>query len=223
MATTKRRKRFVVTRQHSDGRQIVGEVLARPDKNGGPPQALYDYFSTDGWSVLSIIPKAEWKRAKSSGWKIRSGVLENATKGLVFPVVIKQTGHKGGRWGAHQLRSTSKAPSNIKRQLKKNKMPMYHHITVKSWLSPKEAGETIYHELDHAKFAEEEMGKFWSRYKAANGVNPSAEQLRNSWHTSYARDRKIPYDKRPCEVRARLAERTNDTLPLTLDKDSPYT
>jgi methionine aminopeptidase len=213
----RRRKRFVVTRQHTDGRSTVAEVLAYPDKSGAAPSFLYSHFTESGWSVVSIIPKTEYKRNKQGGWQVSQTVYNAEIKKLSLPVVLKQTGHKGGRWGAHQLRTVAQATKGLRKQVSGGPLPVYHHITIKSWLTPKEAGEAIYHELDHALYAEQEMSKFWNKYYVRYKRPPNAEELRKAWHTSPARSRKVSYDKRPCEVRARLAERTNDIRPIAVD------
>lgn len=155
------------------------------------------FYTTNGWTVLQVR-KGDFvnQPAIPTGprWKLAHRAVREAQEflGLTLPVTIKATGHKGGRYGCHSLRIGS------------NGRP-YHHITVKNWLDPAEAGRTLWHELTHAMQAE--------RAALAAGASAPSDWLA-AWRT--APERMGAYRSRPIEVEARSFEAFNDEQPLAV-------
>ena len=180
-----RRSRYTVT--FSDGDK--GVILAY----AGQSDEIVKHYARMGKTVVSVVkgdhvngPRA----ANGGGWSIIPANYREALDffGLTMPVKVKQTAHQGGRYGAHSFRV---GPDGRP----------YHHITVKSWLDPQQAGRTLWHELTHAMQAERE----------AAGTRTTADALR-AWRTTSAR--MGSYRDRPIEVEARAHEDYNDVTPL---------
>lgn len=154
--------------------------------------AVREWYTRRGYMVVSVTaarkPRAHNKIAK---WALNHAALRTAQRELrlAWPVEIKLTGHEGGRYGAHTLAS-------------RNGQPM-HKITVKNWLSPEQAGRTLWHELTHAMQAERAAAKF-----CATGY----AQARAAW--SKDPGRLGSYRSRAIEVEARSNERRNNDIPL---------
>ena len=191
-----RRSRFTVTVEGYPAKRVILAYTA---------QGAVDHYNSCGLRVLDVV-KGDLVNVhtpeRKGGWKL-SGRLAEAQDflGLTIPVKIKQTGHQGGRYGAHSLR--------IDRATGKP----YHHITVKSWLSVAEAGRTLWHELTHAMQAERCAAAL-----AADGPYPvaladlSASAWLRAWDTTP--ERMGSYQTRAIEVEARSYEGFNDECPL---------
>lgn len=147
------------------------------------------YYRVKGFDPVKVV-KGDYRHAEAmgdgTGWTLNRANYRAALDffGIRLPVTIKQTSHKGGRYGAHQLR-----PSG----------GLHHHITVKSWLSPEQAGQTLWHELTHAMQAER-----------CAADNPGRELV--AWRQTP--ERRGAYARRPIEVEARSYESFNVELPL---------
>jgi hypothetical protein len=183
-----RRSRFTATLQR-EGVGVTRKVILCYTA-----QDAVDYYSRRGWTVLNVV-KGDLVNAGAptgAGWKLAN--LQDALDflGLTLPVKIKQTGHRGGRYGAYSLRIGADGRP-------------YHHITVKSWLTVYEAGRTLWHELTHAMQAE--------RAALAAGAVTPAEFLA-AWRTTD--ERAGSYRVRSIEVEARSFEAFNDETPLAV-------
>lgn len=170
------------------------------------------YFEGCGY-VVSRIERGDYRTARAQfnppadgGWKLDRAALAEAIAllGLSLPVKIKQTSHQGGRYGAHSFRPLR---GKFFRDPSRDTAAggMYHHITVKSWLSPEQAGRTLWHELTHAMQAERETAQ----------ATTMREQFQG-WRFCAARGRGTAYRAKPIEVEAREHEPLNDDLPLAV-------
>lgn len=191
-----RRQRYTVTLESGERKVILAY-------NGADATA---WFIGRGYRVEKV-ERGDYHHAEASsptGWRLNQGNLREAIAflGIELPVRIKQTGHKGGRYGAHGFQP-------LRGKFMKNPAldtasgGMYHNITIKNWLSPEKAGETLWHELTHAKQAEE--------------ASASATTMRakfNAWRTCESRGNGVTYMRKPVEVEAREYEKFNDELPL---------
>lgn len=127
-------------------------------------------------------------------WKINELQLQKAIEefDLRWPVRIKLTGHKGGRYGAYWLRYDWA------------KETFYHHITVKRWLSKHAAGQTLWHELTHAKQAERIAER-----------SPREHPI-FAWDEARKREAGGPYRDRISEKEASANEIRQDKRSLTI-------
>jgi hypothetical protein len=189
------RYNFIATNPRGDNGPIDVLAYSAP----GAVRVLYGHGYTDIEPVAK--PRKAKPHARAQWVKDEQAIAEVIDfLGIKLPVVIKQTGHQGGRHGAHIFRASSgKFMRNPAHDTATG--GMYHHITVKSWLSPKGAGETIWHELCHAMQAERESAH----------ATTMREQF-DAWSTCSARGG--TYDRRPVEVEARSYEHFNDEKPL---------
>lgn len=176
-----RRTRWTVTMTDGEKRVIL-------DYSGA---SATDYYTRKGFTVDHVV-KGDYRHAEAAGdgtgWKLNR---ENLAEVVAFfniqlPVTIKQTPHRGGRFGAHQLRSAYPEP--------------VHHITVKSWLSPEQAGQTLWHELCHAMQSERVC------------LDGDFSNVLAAWRRTP--ERRGAYERRPIEIEARSYESFNDELPL---------
>lgn len=125
------------------------------------------------------VPASAAKWAKDER-AIRAAI---AQLGIRRPVNIKLTGHKGGRNGAYTTRGHG------------------HNITVKNWLTPEQATETLWHELRHA-------------YQFEQCVGPATGTAALALWRSYP-GRRGSYENRPMERDARSYAAKNRHIPLT--------
>lgn len=136
------------------------------------------------WSARAVSP--------SAGWTLNAAALREAIDflGIRHRVTVKQTGHRGGRQGCHQLRPGGDGGA-------------YSHITIKSWLTPAQASQALWHELAHAMQAQR-----------AIDANPQASPVA-AWKKAYdSTNRGVAYWHKPIEVEARSYETHADELPL---------
>ena len=204
-----RRKRYDVTLQEiATGTIYHRQVLAYPTRI--VRESICAELNDRDNKVISIRPTPRRRRQAAPatpGWLVDETNLARAIKDLKikFPVRIKTTGHRGGRLGAHQLRFGYDAPRGTRIPAGTH---FYHHITVKSWLSAQNAGETIWHELTHAMQAERAI-----RESAKENHGASLVTLKKAWENHPMRKGRR-YLTRPCEVEARSYEHRNAQIPL---------
>lgn len=203
-----RRQRFTV--------EIVapGNVTSKQVILAYSAQSVIDHYNRRGIAVVGI-EKGDFRKvraaAKPSG---RYAKNERAIReaiaffDLKLPVEIKLTGHQGGRMGAHTL--SLKGGQVVHRGTRvygaQTATSLFHKISVKNWLTPEEAGRTLWHELTHAMQAE--------RAFAGLPSDASPYERAKAWQGCAERSRRIPYSRRPIEVEAREHESMNDSLPL---------
>lgn len=175
-----KRTRYTVTTQ----RPVLG--VEREVILAYSPQGAREHFEARGRVVLRVA-KGDYRCVPKGNVIIQSALREAIDAfGIKWPVRVKQTGRAGGRQGAHTL-----------------DFDLTHCITIKSWLTPSEAGRTLWHELCHAMQAERE---------ARNAGVTSPRDVLDVWSNCSARDG--AYRKRPIEVEARSFESWNDDTPL---------
>lgn len=155
-------------------------------KRTGEQTVLLAYGLNDArrWFGKNFTVKAgDWtiKPAKGGGWTLSRRKLIAAAKelGLSYPVVVKQTSREGEQRGAYRLK-----PGPL------------HSITVKSYLTPKQATMTLWHELAHARQAE---------------LSGTA----SGWRATLRDENRTPYWRRPIEVEARRLAELNAHKMLT--------
>lgn len=175
-----KRSRYTVTTQ----RPVLG--VEREVILAYGPQGAREHFEGRGRVVLKVA-KGDYRCVPKGNVIVNSALCEAIDLlDIKWPVRVKQTGRAGGRQGAHTLG-----------------YDLVHCITIKSWLTPREAGRTLWHELAHAMQAEREA-------RNAGVTRPS--DVVQVWNSCSARDG--AYRKRPIEVEARSFESWNDDLPL---------
>jgi hypothetical protein len=170
-----------------------------------------DYYTGMGYRVLSV-EAGDYRIdavTSSTGWRLDRKALAEAVEflGIECPVNVKQTGFRGGRFGAHQLRGV------LRGRFMSGKVSDFaradtvgHYITVKSWLTPEQAGQTLWHELCHAMQAERAMATLPAP------SDPSVQY--GAWVACSARGNGVAYNLKPVEVEAREYEAFNDERPL---------
>lgn len=187
MAKGRRRTRrmFLVTAPDGSEKQI--NVLCYSD------EFAISYLERAGYcNIEKFVQRKPQVPASKATWRKDERAIRNAiaSLGLTRPVTIKLTGHVGGRQGGYKPTPDGRG----------------HIITVKNYLTPKRAGEAIWHELAHAVQFER---------VASGSIGQAAIQ---SWNRSSIHVGS--YRTRPCEVEARSYEPRNDSCPLALDKRS---
>lgn len=145
-------------------------------------EAAADYFTRRGYRVIS----SKERTFKFNQFKLNTLAIREAQKffNLAYPVSIKITNHKNGRNGAY-------CPG---------KDGLSHEIIVKSWLTPQEASETLWHELTHAMQAEREQ-------------QPHESNMLPGWRRSLSRE-KGQYRNAPSELEAKRYEKRAAEFPL---------
>lgn len=183
MSRRRTRYRFLaVSPGHTDPERI--DVLSYS------PERALEVLRSKGWTnAQPVIQKAA---PAGSSWVLHTSALRQAVAslGITHSVMVKQTGHRGGRRGAHSLRRDAQGR-------------VYSHITVKSWLDPAQASRTLWHELAHAMQAQRAMDD-----------NPHVDPL-IAWKAVRASTSGgITYRDKPIEIEARSYEHRADDLPL---------
>lgn len=177
---SQRRKTYVATvRKH--GIRDERPIRAYSSK------AVSDYYERQGYEVLAVKAKPRQRRAPVrplNQFKLNTLAIHEAKKffNLRYPVSIRVTNHQGGRMGGYR-------PANN---------GLSHEISIKSWLTPEQASETLWHELAHAMQNEREQNsweptmspaykRMWEREKGQYKRAPSEReanrfQLRGKTH-----------------------------------------
>ena len=158
------RKRYTVTA--ADGSQAV--VLAYS------AHGAREYYSQRGLTIVRVERGDYRKKARnatikaSGGFRIDRVALADAIEflGLTLPVDIRFHSRVGNTNGIHRFR--------------KNR----HVIMLKSYLKPKDASNTLWHELTHARQAERALSRG------------------ERWQDVTAEQRNYPYSVRPIEREA---------------------
>jgi hypothetical protein len=178
---TRRRSRSKWT-AYKNGQVTTIDVLAYGESN-----ALAILHANGYTSCQRITTKARAHNSASAAtWAKNERAIREAIAflGIKRPVTIKLTGRRGGRRGAYRPSTDATG----------------HHITIKNYLTPEQAGMTLWHELCHAMQFEREVG---------DQVGGGALIRWNS-----ADDHKGSYLNRPIEIEARSYEAHNAELPL---------
>lgn len=210
---TRRRTRFTATIQRP-GTGVTRKVILAYEA-----ASVRAHYERLGWTVLQITrgdyrtrerQQARVATRPRGGWTLDRPALAEAIEllGIKLPVEIKQTGGQPGvgRHGAHGLR-----PSGGSVRIQGGRCyntdtatGIGHHITVKSWLTPDEAGRTLWHELAHCAQSERVMNRL-----------PDSATIRDcimAWHRAYRNG--VSYEHKSWERDARDHEPMNDDLPL---------
>lgn len=199
-----RRTRFTVTvliPSHDDPQR---KVILAYDADGA-----CNYFQRRNYVVLNV-ERGDYRRverraaAPAGGFTIDRVNLAEAIDllGIKFPVQIKFNSRNGATLGNHRFVPRA-GKFKVNPDLDTASGGMVHRIMLKSYLTPDQAGRTLWHELTHAMQAERESA--------------SAATMREAfeaWRFCSARGRGTTYLRKPIEVEAREHEPLNDDLPL---------
>lgn len=159
------------------------------------------FLSRKGYRIHSFITAAQAVAQKqNAGWRKSLAGLTRARQelGITLPILIKQTSRIGDQQGIHSL------------HLENGKL--HHHIIVKSYLTPEEATEVLWHELTHAAQAER---------AAAKVVRPEdfsalSYRVKTAWTAEQIHQRDWPYSRRPIEREANENMRKFAHIPLAI-------
>lgn len=172
-----------------------------------------NYFTGRGYQVHSLTPhrpSKSWTRPANKPWRKDERAIREAIEflGLTLPVRIKLTGHAAGRHGAHHLypeggtvRHSGTRIWNID-----TATGLFHHITVKSWLSAAEASRVIWHELAHAMQAEHALAEL--------PADAHPREAIEAWVACESHGRGVTYEDKPVEIEAREYEEFATEQPL---------
>lgn len=155
-------------------------------------EQVRDHYTRQGFDVRSVA-KGDFRKTERTnevvssggGWTIDEEAVKQAAEllGVKRPVKVRTHARVGGTHGNYRLRN------------RRPEQP-YHDIMVKSYLSPSQASETLWHELTHAS-------------QADRCDTPEA------WEAFSRNQRRYPYRVRPIEVEARETSKTFADVPLT--------
>lgn len=182
-----RRARWEATCE-KNGLQSVRHAL------GATAQEAIDAWNYNGFKVLTVPQKVQRGQANGNKRKlplnqfyVDKQALAEAQRhiGLAIPIVIKLTGHQGGRRGAYRA------------------CDGYHRITLKSWMDYEQASRTLWHELCHAAQAER-----IARDSGHGDIVRAQRQMQNA-------SRNVSYLNKRHEVEARSWESRAAERPLT--------
>lgn len=189
-----RRTRYTVTHRTSAG--IKQAVVLGYSLDG-----IRIHMIRCGYDVTKVV-KGDYRAAPravaqsgGTGWKLDRRALNAAAKslGLKLPVHIKTNSKYGGTNGTYRFKDAAKAP----RGFAMANASAYHNIVIKSYLTPQQATETMWHELQHAVQAE----------RAGSVI---------AWN-AFTRDQKrYSYKRRPIEIEARRVASANAHKMLAL-------
>lgn len=207
-----RRSRYTVTASHESSNEIVKRVVLCYSAD----DARY-YYAKRGYAVLHV-ERGDYRRKQAAqaarsrgGFHIDQAALAKAKAhfGLKLPVEIKLNGRVGNTLGIYRL-----SPKGSGVIVKGGRIygldsadRLVHEITLKSYLTPEKAGESLYHELTHAMQAERELARL------PEGLTV-AEKFRKRTALHAAKNKYIRYEDKPCEREARKSEALNATMPL---------
>lgn len=188
-----RRSRFSVT--FADGSRKV--ILAYT------AQGAVDHYRRLGKRVVGVVKgdyRIDAQRAEG-GWKLDRAAYREALDflGIKWPVEIKVTSREGSRHGAHRLACVRGV--------------VVHRITVKDYLTPEQAGKTLWHELTHAMQSERCAAKVAADCGWDERHMPISARM-EAWRETD--EREGSYRTRPIEVEARKYEAYNEALPLAV-------
>lgn len=194
MSTSRRRSRFTVTVENFSGEHIPFVILAY-DAAGAQT-----YYARAGYKVVKVEagdfrrkagPKVRTQQGATKTLKINRANLAKAIEFLELdrPVDLHFNSRYGSTYGNHRCR-----PVGL--------FGWKHRIMVKSYLTPEQAGETLWHELGH--------GLQFERDIIALGLNHRESLTR--WNKAY-RDG-TSYRNKPYEIEARSFEQHNVEIPL---------
>lgn len=185
--TKPRRQRFVVTYIKNGNRTTI-DVLAF-SKDSAVLTA-----HRNGIQPLSIVPFT--KNARPS-YRLNQGAIAIAKRqlGISWPVSIA---YKGKERGTHKARIDAKGTP-------------YHQICLNAFLTPEDAGRTLWHELRHAQQSEE--------LSRSCGSMPGTPEYSRAHSLAYlgkrpGQRRGTNYRTRLWEIEARQTEKNNDGRPL---------
>lgn len=191
-----RRTRYTVTLASGEEKLILAYDAA----------GARDHYERRGLAVIHVVKgdlvNGPAARPQGGGWRIDRANLRQAIEvlGIRHPVEIKQTSRVGNQQGRHRP-----TPTGGQVYIRGGKVynpdtatGLKHSITVKSYLTPEEAGRTLWHELTHAMQAER--------------IEGTPAQVLRALHAQY-RDG-TPYRHKPMEVEARSFGSWNDDCPL---------
>lgn len=172
-----RRTRFTVTLEGNAPRVILAYTA----------DYVRGHYEKLGYNVLSVERGDHRTKARHAaikacgGFRIDAAALAAAVAeiGLTLPVRLAYNGRVGNTNGNYRFRGT------------------HHAIMLKSYHTPQQATETLWHELCHAMQAER------------------AGDLK-AWSGVYAQQRRYPYSRRPIEVEARQFAAARSHRPLAV-------
>ena len=131
-----------------------------------------------------------------AGWRLDEAALTHAQSllGLRWPVSVVTNAREGGTAGNYRITRGTEAPARLSHLWA---VPLYHRVMLKSYLTPEEANESLWHELIHACQAEREGSVYaWQSYNANQN---------RGWN----------YNARPMEVEAREGAKKFSHIRLT--------
>lgn len=193
---SRRRTRYTVTCSHHSDNAVVRKVVLAYSAEGAA-----DYYTAKGYVVLSVAKgdlvakAAAAQRHEGGGFRVSQAALREAiaTMDLKWPVRLSMSSKVvtvAGADGNHSVRASFGQP--------------FHRIMLKSYLTPRRAGEVLWHELTHAMQAER---------AAATAGAVAFYDVNHAWNT-HARQFKGLYRNSPLEIEAREFESWNNDLPL---------
>lgn len=187
MPAQRRRTRYTITYRTSAG---IKQTVAL----GYSVEGLREHLIGHGYDVIKVVKgdfraiPAKVVQSGGTGWTLDRRALNAAAKflGLKLPVHVKTNSKYGGTNGTYRFKPSTKAPKGFAVA----NATAFHNIVVKSYLTPQQATETLWHELQHAVQAERQG-------------SPTV------WNI-YSRDQKrYPYSRRPIEIEARKVASAN--------------
>lgn len=182
----KRRQRYTVTTTTS---KVV--VLAYSEQ-GARSVALFNGLTPTG------IAKGDYRLSGNpkKGWTLDEAALRRAQSllGLRWPVIVATNSREGSTLGNYHLRCGTSAPKRLSWLWIES---YYHRIMLKSYLTPQDANESLWHELIHAKQAE----------------NAGSVQAWLGWHNQQRQN--WNYNDRPMEIEAREGAKKFSGMVLT--------
>lgn len=192
------------------GGQEITKLIIAPNA-----ESVRAHYTGRGYKVKSVVPynTAHVKAKNGGGWKLSNAYWRKALEefGLQLPVVVQQIGRVGDTNANYRLLMRGQEPRGVVVPRGAN---LFHLVKAKSYHTAEQASESLWHELTHARQAEEAIRKSlgddgWQR-------NPFAAYEAWERKAKYQREN-FPYENRPIEREARrTAAAMNQQYKLTL-------
>lgn len=193
------------------GGQEITKMIMAPDA-----ESVRAHYTGRGYKVKSVVPynTAHVKAKNGGGWKVSNAYFNKAVAefGLKLPVVVQQIGRVGSTNANYALCLRGQEPRGV---TVPRGARIFHLVKAKSYHTPEQASQSLWHELTHARQAEDAIRKVLADDSAWQSNAFVADE---AWERKVKHQREnFSYEDRPIEREARrTAAAMNQQYKLTL-------